>query len=59
MTDKYAPQKRYKAKKIKKLNVDLNVDTDKDIIEYLDSVPNKAKLIKQLIREDIKKANGD
>ena len=55
MSDKYKAQKKYSERKIKKLNVDLNVDTDKDILVYLESVPNKAKLIKALLREYIKK----
>lgn len=31
----------------------LNINTDKDIIEHLDSLPNKQGYIKELIRADI------
>lgn len=35
----------------------LNENTDRDIIEYLDSLPNKQGRIKELIRNDIKASN--
>ena len=34
----------------------LNNETDKDILEYLASVPNRQGYIKQLIREDMVKS---
>lgn len=37
----------------------LNKETDKDILEYLASVPNRQGYIKQLIRDDIAKSVPD
>lgn len=49
----YAAQKKYHKEKSRALNMKLFIATESDIIEKLDSVPNKAGYIKQLIREDI------
>jgi hypothetical protein len=51
--DKYAAQKRYAAKYKKQYSFDCFTSTELDIIEKLDSVPNRAGYIKQLIRNDI------
>ena len=54
MTDK---QKKYtqdwKAKNVKQVKIDLNRNTDEDIIEYLSTLDNKQGYIKDLIRQDI------
>lgn len=47
------PQERYKKKNIKQLKIELNLKTDEDILQKLESVPNKAGYIKSLIRKDI------
>ena len=56
MTDK---QKKYtqgwKARNIKQIKIDLNCNTDADIIEYLTSLDNKQGYLKELIREDMKR----
>lgn len=44
---------RYEAKMIK-LQIRLNTETDNDIIEFLETVPSKQALIKELIRKEIK-----
>lgn len=51
--EKYAPQKRYAAKYKKQYLVPCFTNTEQDIIDKLESVPNKAGYIKQLIRADI------
>ena len=51
----YAPQMRYAKKYIKKISFDVNIRTEADIIEKLESVPRKATYIKKLIRDDINK----
>lgn len=50
---KQTPQERYAAKYKKQFKIDCITTTEKDIIDKLESVPNKAGYIKRLIREDI------
>lgn len=50
---KQTPQERYAAKYRKQFKIDCITTTEKDIIEKLESVPNKAGYIKNLIRADI------
>ena len=51
----YAAQKKYHAENIRQIKFELNQKTDADILEKLDSVPNKQGYIKALIRADIAK----
>lgn len=53
---KLTPQQRYKKKHIKRYYLELLDTTDKDLIEKLESVDKYTVYIKNLIREDIKKA---
>lgn len=48
-------QTRYKKKAVKVVTLALNRNTDSDILNKLDNVPNKQGYIKQLIRADIAK----
>ncbi|HAX84381.1 MAG TPA: hypothetical protein DCY15_08070 [Ruminococcaceae bacterium] len=50
---KQTPQERYAKKYKKQFKIDCITTTEQDIIEKLESVPNKAGYIKQLIRADI------
>ncbi len=50
---KITPQERYAAKYKKQYKIDCFTSTEQDIIEKLESVPNRAGYIKQLIRADI------
>lgn len=50
---KQTPQERYAAKYKKQFKIDCFTSTEMDIIEKLESVPNKAGYIKSLIRKDI------
>ena len=52
---KQTPQDRYHAKYRKQYKLDVQTNTEADIIEKLESVPNKARYIKDLIRADIAK----
>lgn len=52
---KQTPQERYAAKYKKQFKIDCFTSTEQDIINKLNSVPNKAGYIKQLIRADIEK----
>ena len=54
---KLTPQERYAAKYKKRYSLDCFTSTEQDIIERLDSVPNRAGYIKKLIREDIEREN--
>lgn len=54
MTEKrQTPQQRYAAKYKKQFKIDCFTSTEQDIIDKLESVPNKAGYIKALIRADI------
>ena len=48
-------QAKYDAANTKQVRLKLNIKTDADILEKLESVPNKQGYIKELIRADIKK----
>lgn len=52
---KITPQERYAKKYVKQFKIDCVTRTEADIIEKLESVPNKAGYIKSLIRADIAK----
>lgn len=45
--------RKYDKNNTKQLMLKLNLKTDKDILEKLDSVNNKQGYVKNLIREDI------
>lgn len=47
--------KKWQAAHVKRYGFPVMIDTEKDIIEKLDSVPNKSGYIKSLIRADIAK----
>ena len=47
---------KYKKKNIKQMKLDLNRNTDSDIINFLETCENKQGYIKALIREDMKKS---
>lgn len=54
MSDKkQTPQERYAAKYKKQYSLPCFTSTEQDIIDRLESVPNKAGYIKRLIRDDI------
>ena len=55
---KITPQERYAAKYKKQFKLDCFTSTEMDIIEKLESVPNKAGYIKSLIRADIAASNN-
>lgn len=58
MADKnYKYTKKYDQNNTIKVSLKLNVKTDADIIEYLESVDNKQGTIKQLIRKEISRGN--
>ena len=50
---KQTPQERYAAKYKRQIKIDCFTSTEQDILDKLDSVPNKAGYIKNLIRADI------
>lgn len=47
--------KKFITKNIKKVTIDLNRNTDADIIAYLEKQDNKLGTIKKLIRAEIEK----
>lgn len=48
-------QKKYDVENTRQVHLKLNRRTDEDVLEKLDSVPNKQGYIKELIRADLKK----
>ena len=59
MADKnYKYTKKYDQENTIKVSLKLNVNTDADIIKYLNSVENKQGTIKKLIREEIERSKG-
>lgn len=52
---KETPQERYHKAHTLNFNIRLMKNTEQDIISKLESVPNKAGYVKQLIRADIAK----
>lgn len=57
-TTSSAVKKRYNDKTYTRYTLNLRKDEDADIIEKLQSVPNKAGYIKELIRRDISTAKS-
>lgn len=53
----YKYTKKYDQTNTIKVSLKLNIKTDADIIDYLDSVENKQGTIKQLIRNEINRGN--
>ena len=51
--DKLSPQARYDAAHTTQVTLKLNLRTDSDILDRLQTVPNKQGYIKSLIREDL------
>lgn len=48
-------QKKYDVENTRQISLKLNLRTDKDVLEKLDSMPSKQGYIKALIRADMKK----
>ena len=48
----------YSREHYKKVQLTFSKEKDKDIIEKLETVPNKSNYVKELIREDLKKHNA-
>lgn len=57
-TKKETPQARFDRLNTKVYRLKVMTRTEGDIIQKLESVPNKAGYIKQLIREDIAKSQS-
>lgn len=57
ISDGLTNRERY-LKKIKKVQIEINTESEKDIYEQLEKVPSKATYIKDLIRADIAKKNN-
>lgn len=47
--------KRYRKTTTKTMGLTLNRNTDADMIDWLESQPNRAAYLKQLIREDMER----
>lgn len=50
----YASQAKYKKANTKQIALQLNLKTDADILQKLESVPNKQGFIKESIRKNMK-----
>ena len=49
----------WKKKNIRRYALTLNRTNEKDVIEHLETKPNKRKYLIEIIREDIKKEKGN
>lgn len=43
----------WKRKNVQRINLQLNKNTEKDIIDHLAAMPNRTEYIKELIRKDM------
>ena len=53
------PQEKYDKANTTQIKLKLNINSDADIIEYLEKSGNKQGTIKRLIREEIKRTLGN
>lgn len=51
----YRASQKYQREKCRKITVQMNKRIDADVLDWLDSLPNKAGYIKDLIRADMEK----
>lgn len=59
MADKnYKYTKKYDSNNTVKVSLKLNIGTDADIIDYLNTLDNKQGTIKKLIRQEIERSQG-
>lgn len=54
-TDKYASQARYIAKTRRRYVLNLNKNTDGDLLEHLEKIDNVQGYLKELIKMDMQK----
>lgn len=54
----YASQREYNKERGKNINFRVFVPQDNDILEFLETLPNKAGYLKDLIRADIERNKG-
>lgn len=59
MKKEYKPQQKYDAANTTQVKLKLNLGTDADIIEFLNKSTNKQGTIKQLIRAEIERSQGN
>ena len=57
--DKSAYDQQYMKNNIKVIQINLNRTHDADIIDHLNTKPNKSGYVKQLIRDDISKEDPE
>ena len=55
---KFKYQEKYDKNNTTKITLKLNLKTDADILEYLESTGNKQGTIKALIRQEIERSQG-
>ena len=53
MEKSLSPKEMYDKNNTVKVTIKLNLNTDKDVLDYLDKSGNKQGTIKRLIREDM------
>ncbi len=51
----YSANKRYAQKALRQFKIDINRNTEPDLLEWIESQENKAGYIKRLIREDMER----
>lgn len=58
MDKRQTPQDRYAAKAIRRYAININRNTDADILEHLEKLDNVQGYIKALIRSDLERKAG-
>lgn len=56
--NKYKRDVEYQKKFVKQLKINLYRNTEQELIQYIESLPNKSEYIKNLIKKDMKKHGG-
>ncbi len=59
MTDKYAPQNKYRKENMQQVKLEVNKKTEPEILEWISRQKNKAGAIKALIRAEIEREKSE
>lgn len=54
----YPTEKRYRDRSILHVGINFNRNTESELVEKMEKVPNRSRYIKDLIREDLEREKG-
>lgn len=55
----YPTEKRYRDRSILHVGINFNRNTEPELVEKMEKVPNRSRYIKDLIREDLEREKGE